>query len=84
MRTKLKGNYHYEGNFSDILEMYCKEYDTYDENDESEYYNDQPFVTYLQKLRKCRNNIVHPNKTEDTMLSNESIKFRIVYICKLK
>lgn len=83
LEAKLKGKYHYEGDFSEMLEKYCNEYGSYDENDEAVYYNDQPFVTYLQKLRKCRNNIVHPNRIGDTMLSDEDIKFCIDYICKM-
>lgn len=81
----LKGKYRYEGDFSDMLEKYCKEHGFYDEDDgwgyiETKTYN---FVSPLQKLRKCRNNIVHSEKSGNATLSDEELKFCINYICNM-
>ena len=43
---------------------------------------DANFVKYLHKLRKCRNNIVHSERTEEAMTIDE-IKFCIDYICRM-
>ena len=58
----------YEGDFSEMLEKYCNSMTNYDE----EGYEWKPdIVPVLQKLRKCRNNIVHSEKNNVTMSSEE-------------
>lgn len=77
----LRGKYHLEGDFSEMLNQYCSKYGT--EDDGWGYNVESGFVKYLHKLRKCRNSIVHSEKNNDTM-SIEELKFCIEYICKMK
>lgn len=76
----LRCDYHYEGELSEMLDKYCSIYGR--EDDGWGYMVDADFVKYLHKLRKCRNNIVHSQKGEETMTLDE-IKFCIEYICKM-
>ena len=76
----LRCDYHYEGEFSEMLNEYCSKYGRVD--DGWGYDVEESFVKYLHKLRKCRNNIVHSKRTEETMTIDE-IKFCIEYICKM-
>ena len=76
----LRGKYHFEGDFSEMLNQYCSKYGT--EDDGWGYDVEAGFVKYLHKLRKCRNSIVHSEKTNETM-SIEELKFCIEYICKM-
>lgn len=77
----LRSNYHYEGDFSEMLNQYCSKYGQ--EDDGWGYNQEAQFVKYLQKLRKCRNSIVHSEKAQEK-LSIDEIKYCIDYICKLK
>ena len=78
LETVLKSKYHYEGDFSEMLEKYCSQYGVYEEDDGWGYIETRTheFVTYLQKLRKYRNSIVGMNV--------EELNFCIDYICGLK
>lgn len=76
----LRCDYHYEGEFSEMLNEYCSKHGC--EDDGWGYDVEANFVKYLHKLRKCRNNIVHSEKTEEAMTIDE-IKFCIEYICRM-
>lgn len=76
----LRCDYHYEGDFSDMLHKYCSNNGIVD--DGWGYDEEAEFVSYLHKLRKCRNSIVHPEKNGEKMTIDE-IKYCIDYICKL-
>ncbi len=71
----------YEGDFSEMLEKYCK--DKGKALDEWGYETQAEFVGYLQKLRKCRNSIVHADKKKDLPTADE-IGYCIDYICGLE
>ena len=75
----LRGKYHYEGDFSEMLNKYCSKFNTYD--DEGNDY-DPHTPRILNKLRIQRNSIVHSEKTSGTM-SVDELKFCIDYICKM-
>jgi hypothetical protein len=64
-----------------MINQYCSKYGT--EDDGWGYNVEAGFVKYLHKLRKCRNGIVHPEKTNETM-SIEELKYCIEYICKMR
>ncbi len=76
----LKSDYHYEGDFADMLKRYCDEHGS--EDDGWGYSQECEFVKYLHKLRKQRNNIVHSEKSDEQMTSSE-INFCIDYICNM-
>ena len=76
----LRCDYHYEGEFSEMLNEYCSKHGR--EDDGWGYDVEANFVKYLHKLRKCRNNIVHSERTEEAMTIDE-IKFCIEYICRI-
>ncbi len=77
----LRSSYHYEGDFSEMLDKYCSQHGQ--EDDGWGYNREAKFVKYLQKLRMCRNSIVHAEKKKD-MLTLEEIQYCIDYICNLK
>ena len=77
----LRSSYHYEGDFSEMLDKYCSQHGQVD--DGWGYNQEAQFVKYLQKLRMCRNSIVHAEKKKD-MLTLEEIQYCIDYICNLK
>lgn len=77
----LRSSYHYDGDFSEMLNKYCGAYGQ--EDDGCGYNQEAKFVKYLQKLRKCRNSIVHSEKTQEK-LSLDEINYCIDYICNLK
>lgn len=77
----LKGKYHLEGEFSEMLEKYCSTYGR-DYDNWHECYVDAEWVKTLQKLRMCRNNIVHPEKGKAETLTMRELEFCIDYICK--
>ena len=85
LEAVLKSKYHYEGDFSEMLEKYCSQYGVYEEDDGWGYIEKRTheFVPYLQKLRKYRNSIVHSEKKADSM-TKEELEFCIKYICGLK
>lgn len=75
----LKYDYHYTGTFSEMLDRFCSQFNTYD--DECNSYD--PYTPrILNDLRRQRNSIVHSEKTLSPM-SNEEIKQCIDYICSL-
>ena len=76
----LRCDYHYEGEFSEMLNEYCSKHGR--EDDGWGYDVEANFVKYLHKLRKCRNNIVHSERTEEAMTIDE-IKFCIEYISRM-
>ena len=76
----LRCDYHYEGEFSEMLNEYCSKHGR--EDDGWGYDVEANFVKHLHKLRKCRNSIVHSEKTGETM-SVDELKFCIDYICKM-
>lgn len=76
----LRSSYHYEGDFSEMLDKYCSQHGQ--EDDGWGYNQEAKFIKYLQKLRMCRNSIVHAEKKKD-MLTLEEIQYCIDYICNL-
>lgn len=85
LEAVLKSKYHYEGDFSEMLEKYCSRHGSYEEDDGWGYMErrTEKFVPYLQKLRKYRNSVVHSEKKVDSM-TKEELDFCIQYICGLK
>lgn len=79
MEAILKCDYNYQGDFSEMLDRFCNQFETYD--DESNNYD--PYTpAMLNHLRRQRNSIVHSEKQSEPM-SNEEIKQCIDYICSL-
>lgn len=79
MEAILRCDYHYEGDFSEMLTEYCEKFNTYDDEDN----NYDPYTPkMLHKLRMQRNGIVHSEKCKEC-LSVDDIKWCINYICKL-
>lgn len=75
----LRSDYHYEGDFSEMLNKYCSQFNTYDDEDN----NYDPYTPHkLNKLRIQRNGIVHSEKGKETLTTDE-IKWCIDYICKI-
>lgn len=75
----LRSDYHYEGDFSEMLNQYCNRFNTYDDEDN----NYDPYTPKkLHKLRMQRNGIVHSEKCNEK-LTLEEIKWCIDYICKM-
>lgn len=79
MEAILKFGYHYEGDFSTMLDKFCEGFNTTD--DECNNY-DPDTPNMLDKLRKQRNGIVHSEKILSPM-SDDEIKECIEYICSL-
>lgn len=75
----LRYDYHYEGEFSEMLSEYTQ---TLTEDDGWGYPSEMPIAKLLHKLRKQRNNIVHPDDDE-TELSTSEIKDCIDFICRI-
>lgn len=79
MEAILKCDYNYEGDFSEMLNRFCGQFDAYD--DESNNYD--PYTpAMLNRLRCQRNSIVHSEKVGEPMTDDE-IKKCIDYICSL-
>lgn len=81
----LRSDYHYEGDFADLLKRYCEEKLTWQEDDGWGYMerkSDDKTRDALNKLRIKRNSIVHSEKGEEE-LSIDEIRFCIDYICKM-
>lgn len=75
----LRCDFHYEGDFVDMLNKYCSKFETYDD----EAYNYDPYTPRkLNKLRIQRNGIVHSETCKEE-LTFEELKWCIDYICKL-
>ena len=79
MEAILKCDYNYQGDFSEMLDRFCGQFNTYDDegNDYDPYTPDM-----LNRLRRQRNSIVHSEKTVEPM-SDDDIKQCIDYICSL-
>ena len=79
MEAILKCDYNYQGDFSEMLDRFCGQFNTYDDegNDYDPYTPDM-----LNRLRRQRNSIVHSEKTVEPM-SDDDIKQCIEYICSL-
>lgn len=76
----LRCDYHYEGDFVDMLNKYCSHFNTYD--DEGNDYD--PYTPkMLNKLRMQRNGIVHSEKCNESLTIDE-LKWCIDYICKMR
>lgn len=79
MEAILKCDYNYQGDFSEMLDHFCNQFETYD--DENNNYD--PYTpALLNRLRRQRNSIVHAEKMVEAM-SDEEIKQCIDYICSL-
>lgn len=79
MEAILKCDYNYQGDFSEMLDSFCNQFVTYD--DENNNYD--PYTpALLNRLRHQRNSIVHAEKQGEPM-SDEEIKQCIDYICSL-
>ena len=85
LEAVLKAKYHYEGEFSEMLERFCKEQGKYLADDGYGYMmpRAEDFVSCPQNPRKYRNSIVHSEKKGDKM-TKEELSFCIQYICGLK
>lgn len=79
MEAILKCDYNYQGDFSEMLDRFCGQFNTCDDewNDYDPYTPDM-----LNRLRRQRNSIVHSEKQDEPM-SDEEIKQCIDYICSL-
>lgn len=79
MEAILKCDYNYQGDFSEMLDRFCGQFNTYDDegNDYDPYTPDM-----LNRLRRQRNSIVHSEKMVEPM-SDDDIKQCIDYICSL-
>ncbi len=79
MEAILKCDYNYQGDFSEMLDSFCNQFVTYD--DENNNYD--PYTpAMLNRLRRQRNSIVHAEKIGEPM-SDDEIKQCIDYICSL-
>ena len=79
MEAILKCDYNFQGDFSEMLDHFCNQFETYD--DESNNYD--PYTpAMLNRLRRQRNSIVHSEKPDKPM-SDYDIKQCIEYICSL-
>lgn len=79
MEAILKCDYNCQGDFSEMLDSFCNQFVTYD--DENNNYD--PYTpALLNRLRRQRNSIVHAEKQGEPM-SDEEIKQCIDYICSL-
>ena len=81
LETILRCDYHYEGDFAEMLKKYCNEHlSWYD--DEGYPDGDDKTTKILNNLRVKRNSIVHSEKS-NVELSLDDIQYCIDYICKL-
>lgn len=80
----LRCDYHYEGDFSEMLKTYCDSKLHWKEDDGWDYVwaSDDKTIKILNNLRIKRNSIVHSEKT-NVELSLADIQYCIDYICKL-
>ena len=79
MEAILKCDYNFQGDFSEMLDHFCNQFETYD--DESNNYD--PYTPAMfNRLRRQRNSIVHAEKMVEAM-SDDEIKQCIDYICSL-
>lgn len=80
----LKCDYHYTGTFEEMLSQFSKEHGYTSVDDGWGYYSDEETDQYkiFHKLRKYRNDIVHAEKNQES-LTSEELKKAIDYVCKL-
>jgi len=79
LEAVLRSDYHYEGDFSEMLNRFCSQFNTWDDD----WGNYDPHTPRkLNKLRMQRNGIVHSEKCKETLTIDE-IKWCIEYICKM-
>ncbi len=81
LESVLKCNYHYEGDFADMITRYCNEKLNWQEEDD--WCSDDKAIKLLHKLRKQRNSIVHSEKNNEPMTIAE-IKECIDLVCAIK
>ena len=75
----LKCDYHYDGSLEEVLNKYCSQFNTYDDEDN----NYDPYTPKkLHKLRMHRNNLLHI-EDNGVRLTIEELKWCIEYICKM-
>ena len=79
MEAILKRDYRYEGDFSEMLDGFCSQFNLAG-RENLNCNHDMPRM--LNDLRKQRNGIVHSEKS-DVSLSDEELKSCIDYICSL-
>lgn len=84
LEAELKSKYHYEGDFSEMLSQYCSQHGSYRTDDDyGSGTGTEEFVSYLHKLRKYRNSIVHAENKGEGM-TKEELDFCINYICNMR
>ncbi len=76
----LRCDYHYEGDFGEMLKEYCNKHLSWDDDGYACY--DEKTINTLNNLRIKRNTIVHAEK-KPVDLSLEDIQYCIDYICKM-
>jgi len=85
LESVLRSDYHYEGDFSEMLKKYCDQKLNWSEDDGWGYMvsrRDDKTINLLHNLRIKRNSIVHSEKVE-VDLTIEDIRYCIEYICKM-
>lgn len=81
LESILKADYHYEGDFFVMMDKYSS---TLQHDDGWGYMVDDSIVGLLNKLRKERNNIVHPmDASESNTISVNEFNELIDYICSI-
>lgn len=85
LEAVLKCDFGYVGSFAEMLDRYCDEKLTWEEDDGWGYTvtkSDEKTIVLLNKLRKVRNSLVHSQKTTET-LNEKELKKCIEYVCSL-
>ena len=85
LESVLRSDYHYEGDFSEMLKQYCDQKLNWSEDDGWGYMvsrRDDKTINLLHNLRIKRNSIVHSEKVE-VDLTIEDIRYCIEYICEM-
>ena len=75
----LRCDYHYEGDFSKMIDRYCSTFNTYDDEDNN---YDPHTPRLLHKLRMRRNSIVHSEKNGEDLTVSE-LRECIEHICRI-
>ncbi len=87
LESMLRCNYHYEGDFAEMLDRYCKEQLTWKEDDgwgDMVERQNKHAIELLHKLRKQRNNIVHSEKNDNEQMTVAEVKECIDLICAIE
>ena len=85
LETVLRCDYHYEGDFAEMLKKYCDDKLCWSEDDGWGYMesrSDDKTIKLLNNLRIKRNSIVHSEKAE-IELTMEDIRYCVEYICNM-